>query len=330
MRKWLSFTILMLVLLTIFPISVEAHAPKFPMGNEAADSAYVIDDVSKSSVIYNRLGYDSAHYYALKVDDERLLIQLLVPVYDFDRGFRPHIALMVPDWSEGAPLPSYVVVPDGFGYEVLETEVAENAEYEGFTATSFYVIVDFDELTTELYEGELTLLIAVFHSSGMSGNYAIVVGYEESFTSTELLMVPFDLLRIYQWQGSDMLLVMTPILLILLMGAILMMTMRNNGELDLSAFLGISGGSLMIGTAATATVQMLIALSNSGLSTGIVITSLLVIMGLAGGASSILLNLQEIQTRKKRIVVVFSALLGILSFNGLVLGPILVILSALR
>ena len=312
------------------PTGTDAHAPKFPVGNDTPDSAYGIEDVSKSLVIYNHLVGGSADYFGLQVNDERLLIQLLVPVHDFERGFRPQIALMIPNWSEGTPLPSAVIVPDGYGYEVLASDDPEDADYEGFTATSFYVIVNFDEISNELYEGEATLFIAVYDNNDMSGNYALVVGYEEKFSLTELLMVPFDLVRIYQWQGSDILLVLTPILLFLLMGTILMTTMRNNGDLDLNAFLGISGGSLIIGTAATVTVQMLIALSNSGLSTGILITSLLIIMGLAGGASSILLTIQEMEARRWRLLMAFSALLGILSFNGLVLGPVMVILAALR
>lgn len=329
MRRWASIGILVLVLLMMMPGGADAHAPKFPSGNDAIDDAYSIDDVSKSLVIYNHLDEGAVHYYRFTADDERLLLQILVPPSDYNSGLRPNIVLMIPDWSDGDPLPASVTIPDGYGYEVLTPAATYDLEYEGITATSFHVLIDFDESTSEFHDGEGVFFLAVYEPNDIPGNYALVVGYEERFTLTELLWVPFDLIRIYQWQGSSLLLVVTPVLLILMMGVILMSTMRNSGELDLNAILGITGGALMIGTAATVTVQMLMAVSSSGLSSGLFTTSLLIIMGLAGGAASILLTV-ETEVRRRRALMMFAAFLGLMSFNGLLLGPLMTFVAGLR
>ena len=329
MRRWVSVGILILALLITMPGTADAHAPKFPAGNDTLENAYIIDDVSKSLVIYNRLD-GGVDYYRFTINDERLLLQILVPPEDLARGLRPHIVLMMPNWTEGGALPAEIDVPDGYGYEILTPTVTATPEYEGITATAFHVLIDFDEYTSEFHDGEGTFFIAVYDSSGVSGNYALVVGYEERFTLSELLWIPFDLIGIYQWQGSSLTLIVTPILLFLMMGVILMSSMRNNDDLDLNAILGISGGSLMIGTASTVTIQMLIAVSNSGLSSGLFMTSLLIIMGLAGGASTILLTVERGEIKRWRALLVFAAFLGLLSFNGLLLGPAMTLAAAIR
>ena len=329
MRWWVSAVVLLLIILMVVPSGTEAHAPKFPAGNDSVDNAYSVDEVSKSLVIYNHLESGGVQYYTLEVDNERLLIQILVPVGEVDKGFRPQIALMVPGWNV-TTTPYNVTVPDGYGLEVLPSSVPEEAEYEGITATAFYVLMEFDEPSDGLHDGEATLIVAVFDENNVSGDYALVVGYEERFTLMEMLLIPFDLISIYQWQGSEILLVVTPISLLLLMGGVLMYRMRSNGRLDITTTMGIVGGTLMMGTAATVIVQMLVALGHSGLSAGALVTSILIMMGLVGGLISVLLSISDWEFKRRRMLMVVSSLLGLLSFNGLLIGPVMVFVAAVK
>jgi len=215
----------MLLALVTVPFSSEAHAPRFPSGNDSLSEAYGIDDASKSWVFYSHLDENEVRYYGLDLEDERLLIQLLVPVKETEGSFLPEIVMIIPGWSDGGPFPATVELIRGYGHKVLGSSLPSKAEYEGITATAFHAIVDIDGMSDDFHEGASTFYLAIHEPAGGEGNYALVVGHEESFTAGELLLVPFSLLQIYLWQGSGLLSVVAPIDVTMAAGTGLLYTM---------------------------------------------------------------------------------------------------------
>ena len=330
MKRLLPVLLFFSLILVFIPFGSEAHAPVFPSSNDSLASAHDIDDPSKSWVIYNHLDQHSVHYYRFQLQDQRLLMQILVPVHEAEGGFQPNLVLMIPDYADGPSLPSYIAAPPGYGYEVLVATLPETVDYEGITATAFYVVIDFDESSSELYDGLGNFYVAVYDANGDAGNYAFVLGYKESFTLSELALVPFSFIGIYLWQGSGLFLLAMPLAIALLGGISLMFYLHRRGSLDLPRALALTGGSLMIGTALLVTLQMLYALNLSGFSSHAVTTLLLVSMSAAAGILAVLQALSpRIGSRSWRALTSFAAILALVSWGGLIIGPAMVMVAAL-
>jgi hypothetical protein len=75
--------------------------------------------------------------------------------------------------------------------------------YEPFAPSANYHTASFEhEVDTER-----TYLIAVYEPANRTGPAGITIGYKESFSLTEYLTVPFDLIRTRLWEGQSPLLV---------------------------------------------------------------------------------------------------------------------------
>ena len=211
MRKWIPFFLLVTILMVSIPFDSEGRSPVFSTSNDSLASSLFIGNPAESCAFYNHLEKDSAHYYHFELQNQRLFMQILVPVPAGNSGFLPDLVLMIPDWTGGSPLPSYVELAPGYGYEVIKATLPVAVDYEGVTAMAFYVIINFDEISDELYEGRGEFYVVIYDSHGEAGNYAFVLGHDESSTAIEFLLAPFSLINIYLWQGSGPLSLIIPI-----------------------------------------------------------------------------------------------------------------------
>ncbi len=328
----LTAVLMLLISSVIVPSGSEAHAPYFPEENESIASAYVIDDIAKSYVLYSFLPAEAGHYYSFELEEgERLLLQILVPVKDAEEGFIPDVALMVPGGGDGDGLPAYVEVPTTHGHKVLNGSLPAEVDYEGFTATAYYVTIDFDETSEGFANESGTFYIAVFHPGGKEGAYSLVVGYQERFTALEWLTMPLSQLNIFDWQGTGALLVLLPIASVFGIGlAASARRLRSFEAGRAPRALAAAGGLSFIATGAVTATHMAIALADSGLSASAAITLVLILISLALGSYTLLLSLSMLPEAKlTRPKLVALALLALVSWNGYLAGPAMLLIAAL-
>jgi hypothetical protein len=309
--------------------AVAAHSPQIADGNTSPETAFEIEDTVKSWAFYSHLHHGEALYYTFEIQEgERLLLNLIVPVKDGNEGFLPRIAVMAPGMADEGALPSWVEVPDGYGYQVMDTVLPDEATYEGFSPSAFYDLGRTDSpapVTGKYY-------VAVFAPASQGGNFALVVGYGESFTAQEWLLIPFSLYRVYLWEGQEPWQIMGPMALTVILGSLLIAyyRKRRSERLELQHSFLLISGLLITGTAASTMVQTIITVRDSHLGPEIMIS---VFLFLIPGLLGILLLRAGWKvgplTNGDRAKVVIIGALAIFSWAGYLIGPSLAIASAL-
>ncbi|MFB6184014.1 MAG: hypothetical protein ABEI96_05610 [Haloarculaceae archaeon] len=172
-----------------------AHVPAFPADNTAPDRALGVPDAAKSWAFYDRLERGQVRYYRLRLDaGQRLRIGIYTPS---PGPLTPSVVLLSRALDDREPVPPGVTVPPGMGTDVVEGERPASASYEPFAPSANYHTVDVDR---SVDDGG-TYLLAVYDPRNASGPVGVAVGYEEEFTPTEYLRVPFDLVRVHVWEG---------------------------------------------------------------------------------------------------------------------------------
>lgn len=309
--------------------AVAAHSPQLADGNTSPETAMVIEDAAKSWAFYSHLHRGEALYYTFEIEEgDRLLLNLIIPVEDGDDGFLPRMAIMAPGIADEGALPSWVEVPDGYGHMVIDTALPETATYEGFSPSSFYDLGRTDEpapVSGKYY-------VAVFAPASQEGSFALVVGYGESFTVQEWLLMPFSLYSVYLWEGQEPLEIMAPMIFALLLGLLLIMYYhgRRPEPLDLQHSLFMLSGLFLTGTAAMTLFQTLVSVRDSHLGAEVMISIFLFAIPLSLG----ILVLRKgwkvgPLTKGGRIRMGIVGLLSILAWAGYLVGPMLVVLAAL-
>lgn len=319
---------LLVLVLLLSAGAVAAHSPQFSEGNDSPGTALEIEDTVKSWAFYSHLHQGEALYYTFEIEEgERLLLNLIIPVGDGDGGFLPGMVLMAPGIADQGALPSWVEVPEGYGYQVIGTSLPDQATYEGFSPSSFYDLGRSDSpapVTGRYY-------VAVFAPGDQEGNFALVVGYAELFTFQEWVMIPFSLYTVYAWQGQGPWTILAPMLLTVVLGALVIgyFLRRRTEPLDLQHSLLLSSGLLVAGTAASTSLQTWISVRDSHLGPEVAISVFLV-------AAPMLLGFLLLRrgwkagplTRGGRVRTAIIGLLAIFAWAGYLAGPLLAVLAA--
>lgn len=323
-------TIVAFVILVSIPLGTESHTPSFPSSPSSLSGPYNIENPADSQVLYNHLEENSAHYYHLRLDNQRLFLQILVPTQEAEDGFMPQLLLMIPDWGSEPLIPAHVEFLPGYGGEVISSSLPSSIDYEGITATTHYVVMSFDENSNELYEGLEDFYLAIYDSDGKSGNYALAVGYEEVFSPADPFLFPFYLLKIYLWQGSSIVTLIAPLATISLTGFYLIFSANRKKALCLPKLLGMVGGTFVVSTAALTMTQMAYSLSSSGFSTEATVTIALISVSLLAGSLAICQSCSGVfGTTKWKLLTSLSALIALLSWSGLLIGPAIILIASL-
>ncbi|MFW9870401.1 MAG: hypothetical protein ACFFEL_12315, partial [Candidatus Thorarchaeota archaeon] len=170
--------------------NIVAHVPISAQDGETMETAFFIEEPTKSWVIYSEL-HEAGHpkYFAFEIDaGTRIRMLLSIPVTVDSSSFNPSIALMGPGISNSSSIPGFLEIPESSGVMIIESESA-TPEYEGFTPTSFYALIDIDmhaPATGEYY-------FAVYDESN-EGSFSVALGYVETFNLNEWLFVPFSVM----------------------------------------------------------------------------------------------------------------------------------------
>jgi hypothetical protein len=319
-------SLLMLVMMAGMAV---AHAPQFVEDNGSIETALEIEDPAKSWGIYSHLHQGEPRYYTLEMKEgDRLLLNLIVPVKDGRDGFLPQMVLM----AEGIPnlgvLPGNIEVPEGYGYQVISTSLPEEATYEGFSPSAFFDLGRTDApapMTGRYY-------VAVFSSPPAEGNFALVVGYLESFTIEELVFMPFSLFSIYLWEGQEAWQVLAP-MFVTAGGGLILATYyrgRRSERFDVHHATLLVGGLLILGTAASTATQATTSVLDSHLGSHVLISVFLILVpGIIG-----ILVLRKAwgvaqPTKIDRFKLALFGLISIAIWAGYLVGPMMVMVAAL-
>jgi hypothetical protein len=306
-----------------------AHSPQFVEDNESVDTALEIEDTVKSWAIYSHLHEGDARYYTFEMEEgDRMLLNLIIPVKDGDDGFLPSMVLFIPGIFNDGGIPGNIELPDGYGIQLIDTSLPEEATYEGFTPSAFYDLGRWDSeapITGRYY-------VVVYSTPPEEGNFALVVGYEESFTIEEIVFIPFSLYTIYLWEGQEPWQVLAPMAIVLVLGLFLITyyRKRRTAPLDLQSSMLLAGGLLIMGTAASTTMQTLVSVLDSRLGMEVLISVFLFLV--PGIFGYIILRRAwdgSMPTRKDRAMLLVLGLLSVVAWAGYIIGPSLVALAAL-
>ena len=325
--KRILFGLTILLTLSIIVPTIAAHVPISAQDGESLDTAFFIEEPTKSWVIYSELHGDGhPQYFAFEMDaGTRIRMLLSIPVTTDPESFTPAIALMGPGITNSSSIPGILEIPESSGIMIIESDSATPA-YEGFTPTSFYALIDIDIQAPETGE----YYFAVFDPVN-SGSFSVALGYVETFTLYEWLLVPLNVMTIHQWNGQSLLSILAPMIATLILGIGILLNRKDKlQELESGvSWIGTLGALLFIGSGFTIFYQIVLA--------ALFAVDLQIIVSIIFGMLPIMLgfftlrivlteNWQENRSKQVRLLV-----LGIIApflWAGLLIGPALVILSA--
>jgi hypothetical protein len=268
----LSISILSLLFLVT---SAMAHAPLGSGDNESIEKATVIPDPTKSWAIYAELHSDGdAQYYTFNITTgQKIHAMLFKSMRSEESGFAPRVVIVGPNIIEQGTIPAYVnvTIPSGLHARVVES-VEPAATYEPFSPSSFYSLSD--ETIDSPVAGTYYVVVYEQSSTPTGGHYGLAIGDRETYTIDEWILIPFNLMTIYQWEGQSLALVFTPMIAVLVVGITLVIWLfrKHTNLANPMAWLGAIAGLTFIGTAATTLYQMLAAATHVAVGAEAIIT----------------------------------------------------------
>lgn len=326
--KKLVIGLIILLSLSILVPPIAAHVPISAQDGETLETAYFIEDPTKSWVVYSNL-HEGAEpqYFAFEIEaGARIRMMLAIPVNADPYVFQPSIALMGPGLTNSSSIPSYLEIPESAGVIIFESESATLA-YEGFTPTSFYELIQFEILAP--FTGEYYFAV---YEPNEGGSFSVALGYVESFTLEEWLLVPFNVMVIHQWNGQSLLMILAPMIFTIILGMAYYLNRRHEFQAleNPISWIGVVGALLFIGSGVTIFYQMIIA-ALASVSLQLIITFIFGLLPILLGYYTIRIVTAETWHNQKdrRIRLLVLGLIAPFLWAGLLIGPALVILSSL-
>jgi hypothetical protein len=331
---YLAIIVLILSALSLSSVTQEAaaHSPTFPGDNTSLANATLIDNPSKSWAVYTHLEEGTAQYYAVDLSaGDRLYLNLIVPTNEKGTDFIPDMAVLGPFTDRNGTLPSTVDVPSGYGWITVTSTVPDKATYESFSPSAFMNLATLDEPVP----GNGRYYVVVFQDPEMApvhGNYGLAVGYVESFTVPEFILLPFSLLNVYQWEGQFLLQVFIPMMAAFLIALLGLFWWRRDGlaQMGWSRRVAFVSGLLFFATATNTIIQTILAVSQAGIVAEVLVTLVFVVVPILLGwfALSIALAVGSEMGRRQRLSLFLIGLVGLFVWGGLIIGPVLAMIAS--
>ena len=322
-RIYMILILLMLLLIT----NTNAHVPISGGENNSPETAIEVLEPTKSWAIYDEIHEpgESKYYRFTMEQGQRLKISLFVT----KKGFTPGVVVIGKGLTSQGILPSGVEVPTGYNYLVFEGEKTNTREYEPFTPSSYYFTADVDiNITnTDVY------YIAVFDESD-HGKVGIAIGFIETFSVAEWLLIPINAINIHIWEGQNIAVIIAPLYLTIIIGiAILLWKRKKEHKLQLNnqATLGLIAAFLFIGSGLMISMQMIIALTGSSSDISLVITLIFGLLPILFGILLIRTSIKIVKelNNKNRAVLLILGVFGLIFWSGVIIGPVLAIINSL-
>jgi len=328
--RLLSFATLVIFLLLLLPTtSIFAHSPVFAEENHDTSRAYTIEDFTKSWVIYAKLdSHVSGDYYKFQASrGERIYISLITPENPSTSGFVPSFALLTPGQGRQDTLAPNIEIPESYSAQVFNGTDPGRASYEPFTPSWLY---DLAAISIDApVDG--TYYIVVFDRAQKTGSYSLAVGYVESFTLSEWIMIPYAVHRTYAWTGQNLFVTYLPIIITVIIGIILILWRSKKGQnpKGISKWLAAFAGLMFLGTSFSLLYQMVLSLSVTGFEISVTVTVIIALVGIVLSLFTLLYALRKKQTLTpgKRIMLVIIGIVSIFSWSGFFAGTLFCLLA---
>jgi len=324
--KFLKVFIPLLVILAL-TTTVSAHTPLKPgEENHSLDKALEIPNPTKSWTIYRELHEEGeAEYFKLHLHEgEKFVVSVYTP-RNAEPGFVPNLVVMGPSIEKDSPVPGIIEVPEDAEAALIKGSRPEAPEYEPFTPASYYFTAEYT--AGVVVEGDYYFVV---YSDGGEGRYGAAVGYVETFTLMEWLMIPFDVMGIHQWEGQSLAFILAPMALTLVLGLfILFWRFKPVGRV--AVFLGFLAGLLYIGSGFMMVTQMFIALIGATSTSSLILTLVFSMLPVVLGLVMIRKMIKQKIPWSTRDRVIFAAfgILGFAFWAGLLVGPALAIIVSI-
>lgn len=322
--------ILVILLIFLLPVAA-AHVPIIEGGGDELNDATVVEKPTKSWAIYTHYEAGQVDYYRLNMKQgEIIFLMLMVPATEGERGFAPDLALMGPGLEDNGTLPEQVQRADG-GVIVRNGEIPPEPTYEPFSPSVFYEIIELSISAPS--DGDY--YVAIYDDNG--GDYSLAVGKEESFTITEWLTIPIALLRVYQWEGQEWWAIALPGVMAFLIGLMVMISdsRKRQQRPDLLWLIVVASGLLMISSGVVTGYQMISKLFHIGaFEPAALLTMIFAAIPILLGAAALRMahrfprQPSSGANLRRRMFLLAIGLLGLLTWSGWLLGPVLAILAA--
>lgn len=302
-----------------------AHVPLGVGENDSLRKAAHIDDPTKSWAIYDDIHFGGqAKYSPLELKmGERLHAGVFLARSD---GFLPGMAAVGPGFGDEGYLPPFVEVPSGLGF-VAVNGTLEGREYEPFTPAAYYRICQLDITVNQTG----TYYIAVFEPDH-AGDFGMAIGYIESFTVEEWLLIPFSVINIHLWEGQSPLLIFAPLVIVIVSTFAVIIWSKRRGKRvpsRASFWLGATVAALYFGTAGMTLLQMVMALSiSSGSGAGGAVTLMFALIPIITGYLLLRQAFSEKRDLGARARTAVLGAVGLVFWAGLLIGPVLALVAA--
>lgn len=321
-KKFLVFFIIFLLVPSAF-----AHTPLKPdVENHSLETAFEIPNPTKSWTLYRELHENGeAEYFKLHLHEgEQIVVSVYIP-RNTETNFIPNLIVMGPSIEKHSPTPATIEVPNDAQATLIEGNRPEAPEYEPFTPASYYFTADYRAEVTE--EGDYYFVV---YSDEGEGRYGVAVGYVETFTLLEWLMIPLDVIGIHQWEGQSLASILAPMLLILVLGFAFLFW-KVKPQISALVWVGIVSGLLYIGSSLMLFTQMFIAIIGATSTSSAVLTLMFTVLPLVLGLFLIrkmIVDQTSFNTRN-RVIIFVCGILGFVVWGGLLIGPALSIITSL-
>jgi len=333
----------LLILCAFLITPAAAHVPLTSGGNDHIDDAFPVTDPTKSWVVYGELegGGDVRYYSMAMAAGDELRLSLFTP--DGSAAFVPGLVVMGPGLAPAGTLPPFVEMPHDHEGEaahddagageyaavVIEGTVPGRAEFEPFTPSALYPSAEFSLEVTN--PGTWYVAVYAPEGSASGGNFGLAVGYRETFTLSEWLLVPVSVIGIHLWEGQSWALILGPLVLTLVAGfGLILRRGRREGKtgpatLGPFGWLAVTAGLFYIGTAAMLSVQTAVALAKAGMTATALLPAIYIIVAVLLGLVALRNGLRRTGwgTRSAGISMIIVGFVGLVAWAGLLIGPVL-------
>ena len=281
--------------------------------------------------LYSALNKDGdPQYYTFTVTaGQTIHVTMYKSLRDQDVTFTPRLVIIGPNITTQGNISSKITVPSGFNAQLVN-QTEPTPTFEPFSPSTFTGLAD-----TSLENptpGKYYLVVFERSDTPKGGNYGLAIGDRETYTIDEWVLIPFNLMSIYQWEGQNLALILAPMITILIVG-IIFVAWQQRRLCDLAnpmAWLGAIAGLTFIGTSATTLGELISCATKVSVGVEAVITLIFALVPLALGLVSLRLSIKNSQkaTLRKRIYFVILGVAALFIWAGLIVGPILAIITA--
>jgi hypothetical protein len=325
----LCFLVFFLLSFTSVPI-VLAHAPLGSGDNESLETASIIPDPTKSWAIYTSLSSDGhPQYFTFNISaGQTIKVMLYKSTQSQDTDFTPRLVLIGPNLTASGEVPSEVTVPPNNTASLVESNAGEPT-FEPFSPGT---LVNLAAITIDNpAPGQYWLVVYEQSEPPQGGNYGLAIGERETFTLDEWILIPFNLVGIYQWQGQSLALILAPMIVSVAVGVVFTAWVLYGQRRLYSplAWLAAVAGFSFIGTAASTFMQLAIDATVVNVGVEALLTFIFAVIPLSLGVLTVRLALQNKPiTLRHRVYLVVLGVAALFIWSGYIVGPALAIAAS--